>query len=122
MKNKIIAAIITLFLVSLILSSTLFGVYAALGVDNPEDYINQGNTNIGQGEMKTIGSTIVGIVRAIGTALAVIIIMIIGIKYILGSVEERAQYKQTVMPYIIGAILLFGGAQVTGIIYDAVHR
>ena len=120
MKNKIIAAIITIFLVSLILSSTLFGVYASL-VDNPDKYGTDNGTP-GDQKLANIGNIIVGVVRAVGTALAVLILTIIGIKYILGSVEERAQYKQTMMPYIIGAILLFGGSQVTGIIYDAVHK
>ncbi len=40
-------------------------------------------------------------VRMIGTFVAVGALMIIGIKYVTGSVEERANYKRTMMPYII---------------------
>ena len=30
-----------------------------------------------------------------------------GIKYMLGSVEEKADYKKDMIPYLIGAVLLF---------------
>ena len=46
-------------------------------------------------------------------------LLIIGIKYILGSVEEKAEYKQTMWPYVLGAVLIFAGAAVTDIIYKA---
>ena len=32
----------------------------------------------------------------------------------MGSVEEKAQYKETMKPYLIGAIMLFG---ITNILY-----
>ena len=46
--------------------------------------------------------------NTIGIILSVIILAILGIKYILGSVEEKAEYKNDIIPYLIGAALLFG--------------
>ena len=37
-------------------------------------------------------------------------------KYMAGGVEERAEYKKTMLPYVIGAILLFGITNILGII------
>lgn len=34
-----------------------------------------------------------------------------------GSVEERAEYKKTLMPYIIGAALVFAASTIAGAIY-----
>lgn len=65
------------------------------------------------------GNIVVWVVRTVGEAIAVIMLLIIGIKYILGSVEEKAEYKQTMWPYILGAVLIFAGAAVTDIIYKA---
>lgn len=59
------------------------------------------------------------LVRTIGESVAVVMMLIIGIKYILGSVEEKAEYKQTMWPYILGAVLIFAGAALTDIIYKA---
>ena len=32
---------------------------------------------------------------------------VLGVKYMLGSVEEKAEYKKDLIPYFIGAVLLF---------------
>lgn len=117
MKKHIIS-IVTILLVSIILFSIIPEVQAI--VSNPEAYINK-HAN-GNGEAIKIGNIIVGVVRAVGISLSVLILTIIGIKYIMGSVEDKAQYKQTMWPYIIGAILIFSGAEITNIIYNAVHK
>ena len=48
-------------------------------------------------------NTIVSVIETVGVISSVIILIVIGIKYMLGSVEERADYKKTMIPYLIGA-------------------
>lgn len=119
--KKCIISIIAILLLSIILSGILFEVQA-LGIEtvtgNPGAYIQGGGND---GKAADIGRTIVGIIRAIGIAILTLTLTIIGIKYILASVEEKAQYKQAMIPYVIGAVLIFAGSQVTQIIYNAVH-
>jgi len=43
--------------------------------------------------------------------------MVLGIKYMMGSAEEKAEYKKTMIPYIIGAILLFAATTIANAIY-----
>ena len=62
---------------------------------------------------------IVSVVRYVGMIISVITLMVIGIKYMIGSVEERANYKRTIMPWVVGAILVFGITTIPTIIYDA---
>lgn len=69
-------------------------------------------------EIRTIGNVVVKVIKIVGSALSVITIAIIGIKYIYGSIEQKAQYKETIMPYIVGAILLFGCSNLVDIIYS----
>ena len=45
---------------------------------------------------------------------------VIGIKYIMGSVEDKAEYKKTLKPYVIGAVLVFGITNILGIIQNMV--
>ncbi len=65
-----------------------------------------------------IGNLILGIIQVVGTFVAVAVLMILGIKYMLGSLEERASYKKSMLPYIIGAVLLFGGVNITTSLYN----
>lgn len=58
-------------------------------------------------EVEEIGNLIFGIVRVIGIILSVGTLMLLGIKYMLGSVEEKAEYKKSFGIYIIGATLVF---------------
>ena len=53
-------------------------------------------------------SFILTIITNVGIVLAVLMSAILGIKYMLGSLEERAEYKKDLVPYFIGSILLFG--------------
>ena len=61
---------------------------------------------------------VLGYIQSIGSIISVIVLTIIGIKYMIGSVEEKAEYKKTLIPYFIGAVLLFAGANIVQIIYD----
>ena len=40
----------------------------------------------------------------------------------LGSVEERSEYKKSMVPYLIGAVLLFSGTAIPQIIYTLSHN
>ena len=68
--------------------------------------------------VKTIGQRLVGILQAVGIVLSVVILIVIGIKYMLGSAEEKAEYKKTLMPYIIGAALIFAASMFAQSAYD----
>lgn len=58
--------------------------------------------------VEDVTSQILTSVTNIGIVVAVIILAILGIKYMIGSVEEKAEYKKDLIPYLIGALILFG--------------
>ena len=60
---------------------------------------------------------ILGFIQVIGTVVSVVGLMAIGIKYMLGSIEEKAEYKKTATTYIIGAILVFSATTIPNILY-----
>lgn len=62
-------------------------------------------------------NVIVYVLEAVGVILSVIILIVIGIKYMLGSVEERADYKKTMIPYLIGAFMVFTVSLIPQIIF-----
>ena len=68
-----------------------------------------------------IGKTIIGIIQVVGSIVSVIALSIIGIKFMVGSTEEKAQYKETLLPYVIGCILVFACSNIVGIIYRTVN-
>ncbi len=79
--------------------------------------INEGDVT----NLNALANKIIGYIRVTGSVASVIAIIIIGIKYMVGSVEEKAEYKKTMKPYLIGAILVFGITNILGII-EAIVR
>ena len=66
----------------------------------------------------TLGGQIVGIIQIIGIVVAVVILLVLGIKYMTGSAQEKAEYKKTMIPYIIGAILIFAASTIVNVIFN----
>ena len=74
------------------------------------------------GDITKVGNKLMGVLQVIGILTAVIILMVLGIKYMMGSAEEKAEYKKTMMPYIIGAILIFAATTIANAIYSFVSN
>lgn len=72
----------------------------------------------GAGTVKNTGNAIIGVMAIIGSAVSLIVLMILGIKYMLGSLEERAEYKKTMLAYVIGAIFVFASSTIAGFVYN----
>ena len=113
MKKSIkIVSVVLMMLAMVIVSTSVF----ATGTEfKPGDVkINTSNTE----KVQNIGASILGIIRVVGTIAAVGMLIVLGIKYMMGSAEERAEYKKTLFPYFIGAILIFAAANLADIIYS----
>lgn len=64
------------------------------------------------------GQNILGIVSTAASVLAVIILIVLGVKYMMGSAEEKAEYKKTLLPYAIGAVFVFGAGLICSILFS----
>lgn len=69
-----------------------------------------------------MASTIVGALTTVGIVVAVVGIIILGLKYMMGSVEQKADYKKTMIPYLVGCILIFCISTIVSIIYNLVSQ
>ena len=113
--KKQVKMISTILLVMMILCSITnvvlgAGVIASLSGDKTTTVSGQGITNL--------GSTIVGVLQIIGIIVAVVVLLVLGIKYMMGSAEEKAEYKKTMIPYVIGALLIFAASTIVNVLYN----
>lgn len=63
-----------------------------------------------------------GILRVVGTILSVVILTAIGLKFMMGSVEEKAEYKKSLLPYAVGAFIIFTGSWLPQFIFDLTNE
>lgn len=110
MKSKKIVMITKIVLIMVLIVSLANTVFAY----NPGNWVANEQSST---ELNDIVGTILGFVQVIGSAIAVIMIVVLGIKYMVGSAEEKAEYKKTLLPYIIGAGLVFAASAIAGIVF-----
>lgn len=113
--KKSIKIIATLLLAVMIISmfSTVFAADSKSAVTDPGSL-----SGTGTDKFDSIGKKIIGMVQAIGSIVSVLILVVLGIKYMMGSAEEKAEYKKTMIPYLIGAILIFAASNIASMIYS----
>ena len=71
-------------------------------------------------EAQVMAGKLLGILQVIGSVIAVIVLIVLGIRYMLGSAQEKADYKKSMIPYVIGAVIVFTGTVFPKVIYDVV--
>ncbi|MCX4303335.1 MAG: hypothetical protein OSJ66_04960 [Clostridia bacterium] len=67
---------------------------------------------------RNIVGAIVSVIRIVGTGIALIMLVAVAIKYMSSAPGDRAEIKKHAVIYVVGAIVLFGGAQLIGIIQN----
>ena len=107
---KIFALIVTLSVVLLMSTSVVYG----LTPGNLEANADAAGTT----QVTSFGQNIMGVVQVAGVVIAVIVLMVLGIKYMMGSAEEKAEYKKTMIPYLVGAILIFAASTIANVVYQ----
>lgn len=112
-NSKICTIIITIFL-TIIMCVSCTPVYAA---DSLDEIMSGADTFIEKGkdkqtvDPKLLSSTsdmVFNTLLAIAIIIAVIVGMIIGIQFMVAGVEEKAKIKETLLPYVISCIVVFG--------------
>lgn len=59
-------------------------------------------------EVKNIMSDLYSILFPLGVAITVIIGGVLGIKYMMASAEDKAKVKESMVPYVVGCIVIYG--------------
>lgn len=116
MKKQV--KIISIILVVLMALTAVSSVVLATDMSATIDKIGQGNANANAEEVVNLGATIVTIMQTVGIVVAVVILLVLGIKYMIGSAEEKAEYKKTMIPYLVGAILIFAATTIVNVVYN----
>lgn len=84
-------------------------------IDNLAEWIV--DNDITSEKIQSRAQIVMGIVNIVGVISSVVVLMILGIKYMSSSIEEKAEYKKTFIYYVLGAVLLFVAPTLANIIY-----
>lgn len=114
-NKKIIMLIITIFTIAFM----IVPIISKATID-PNDFQPGNPSQADVTKIANIANPIIGTIKVAGIVIAVIILTIIGIKFMTGSIEEKAEYKKVLPGYFIGAIMVVAISQFIAVIIDIV--
>lgn len=85
------------------------------GWKSTTQFDSHNDTNVDGKVQKIIGAAL-SVVRIVGTGMALIMIAAVAIKYMSAAPSERADIKKSAIIYVVGAVVLFAGANLVGLI------
>lgn len=89
-------------------------IKVATGILDPNSYKPSSPTGVTNTVRRA--NVIIGAIQTIGIVVSFISLMILGLKYMAGSVSEKAEYKKTMIPYLVGIVILFTTTQLVALI------
>lgn len=119
MLKKYIKKTILVFLAIIMILSINNYIYAAggsimSGLINDLDNGAPGDETAGK--VNNIVTTVITIARVVGVAVAIVMLLVVAMKYMTAAPGEKADIKKSAVVYVVGAIVLFAVTGILGII------
>ena len=107
MKKILVFVMIMMIAMSSFLYANNFG----------EQTLTGGEANLGSLAGK--GKTLLGTLQWVGYLVAIGMIIWVGIKYLTSGAGEKAKAKETLIPIVIGAVLVAGATWIASALFNA---
>ena len=104
MKRKV--KIFSIIMLIIITVSSFMATISYADIIDPNDYNPNNSTEKVPEKFTNMVNIIATTIQTIGVILSVIVIGLLGIKYMTGSVEEKADYKKSMIPFLVGTVML----------------
>jgi len=110
--NRTLKTLILIILLCMLVSTSVFA-------DSVGGYEFNIKTPDNTEDATTVAGSILKMAQWVSIVAAVIIITIVGLKYMFGSLEEKAQYKKSMIPLVVGVSIVALATTITRIIFTA---
>ncbi len=114
MNTKKITKIISVLLIV----ATILSAFSMVFADNTVSIPSAVQLTSGTSDVQNVAGRIIFIVQLICYAAAVIMLMMLGIKFVTASPEGKAEIKKSAIIYVIGAVMVFAAGLLIGIIQN----
>lgn len=117
MKKSLKIVSIMMMAVMMIMAAT--PVFATSGYDSVIDAVDKeaGNQKAST-DLTNLAGTILGFLRNASYIIALIVLVVLGIKYMMGSLEEKADYKKSMIPLVVGIIIVVAATTIAKFLFE----
>ena len=107
---KLIKILTISFCIIIILSQNIFAIDEIFSTG--ENWMETGKSKAGIGidtaNLREASSKLYNMLLAIATIVAVLVGAILGVRYMTAGLDEKVQVKESLFPYLISCIVIFG--------------
>ena len=115
--KKVVSILILLLVASLFFSTTQVFAWVDEIIGTMTEASDVKSEDLNSGIAKSIND-VIGLLQIAGTGIALIVVTILGIKYMLASPSEKADTKKQILPILIGCVLVFGAVTLVSAMTD----
>ncbi len=105
---------IFLLITILLIPVTTYAGFADKAAEDANNFIDKADKK--EFEIKGFSDDLYNLLLGIGVIAAVIVGSILGIKFMVSSVEERANIKNVLIVYVVGCVVIFGAFSIWKIV------
>lgn len=116
---KIVSAILVALMLVLV-ATTVFAAPTGKDFTDPDSIVAVDDSGMAA-KVQTIAGNILSVVQVVGVATAVIMLIVLAIKYISSAPEDKAQIKSHAIVYVVGAICLFAASGILQLIKNVAN-
>lgn len=126
MKRSLIKVMLVALVAVLLMATIVPVIYAADSANNDEiSFGNVTEKSVTKGAKDTSGAAasvnriigaILTVVQVVGSGVAVIMLIVLAIKYISAAPSDKAEIKKHAVVYVVGAVVLFAASGIIGIV------
>ncbi len=117
--TKNVIKVLTVIMIALMLVASLVTLSNAMSFSEIETSTVTENASDDTGAASSINNiigSIITIVQVVGVGVAIIMLIVLAIKYISAAPGDKADIKKHAVVYVVGAIVLFAASGLLGII------
>ncbi len=115
--NKTMKILTIVLLAITLVSFVSSNVYAADAlIKNIETATN--SANVDTSKFVTTAGKIIALLRNFSIIAGVILIIVLGVKYMMGSVEQKSDYQKSFVPLVIGVVLVIGATSIASFLFS----
>lgn len=112
---KIITALCLVF--TLFLGVAQPTISLAAGAEDTIGLLNHDKKD-GQQQITNLGTSVMSFIWILSIVVAVVVVMYTGLKFIVGSANEKAEYKKSLVPIVVGVLLLVAATSIVKALFS----
>lgn len=121
-KMKINLKILRKIICIVLFTVCLLGLVSSVNAANFKTEFTETKVEKLDNAISNTSGTAISIARIVGAAIAIIMLLVIAIKYMISSAGDRADIKKHAVAYVVGAVVLFGAVGILGILNDIAEK